>query len=264
MLKSMSKHNLIPLVTKGTCQSGRLSVRSSSVLALPSSVNPKPPPAARKDDFTCMIDEYAERIRSEGQKALQASRIRIQSQLRQDIEGESRALKRALEERDASIQALRTEIDGKKETVIKLSKQLRSMADLLGKRSFQGGSDDELVKWVVNRWLMHAKQSKTDKEGYRFSDVLYQTKLAMRVYNAWRLRSCIESMERSTCMRLEVLEKSKDALISQLTNERDREREALLHEQYSRQESMSRIKSLLTGKLEGLSEELFRAVELPS
>ena len=211
-----------------------------------------------------MIDEYAERIRLEGQKALQASRIRIQSQLRQDIEGESRALKRTLEERDASIQALRSEIDGKKEIVTKLSKQLRSMADLLGRRSFQTGSDEQLIKTVVDRWLVNAKQSKKDREGYRFSDVLYQTKLAMRVYNAWRLRSCIESMERSTCMRLEVLEKSKDALISQLTTERDRAREDLRLEQSSRQESMARIKALLTGKLEGLSEEVFRAVERPT
>lgn len=93
--------------------------------------------------------------------------------------------------------------------------------------------------------------------------IMYESKLSLKVWNAWRLSAVTESMAQITNDRLSVLEAEKDAIIAALTNQRNEMVTALeaahrdlQEERVKRSEVLLKVKSLFAHKFEDISSEV--------
>jgi hypothetical protein len=218
------------------------------------------------------MEEYVDTIRVAGHQALALAKKRMQSELKAAFYEESRRVRQQLLDRDGLISSLQHEVDTRKHSWVRVSKQLRHMADLLGTRGASGcqelcraRTDQEVVRAIVNLWIRKANALRKDRIGTAFVARSYDSKLILRVYSAWRVSSITQSVARSAAARLDAVEVSKEATIDRLTRERDKALAEIdrlcaeLDEERSmKDDSLNKIESLLAIKFKDFTQEISR------
>lgn len=226
----------------------------------------------RVDPFDEAMEEYIDTVRVAGHQAMTLAKNKIQNELKTKFDEESRRIRQELVDRDRVISSLQHEIDTRKDSWVRISKQLRHMADLLGKRGSgsllqlcRARTDQEVVKAIIDLWIRKANDLRKDRVGTAFVTNSYNSKLILRVYSAWRISSITQSVARSAATRLDALETSKEATIDRLTKERDKARAEIerlgaeLDEERSlKDDSLKNIESLLANKFKDFTQEISR------
>lgn len=224
------------------------------------------------DPFDEAMEEYVDTIRIAGHQALALAKKRMQSELKAALHEESRRVRQQLLDRDGLISSLQHEVDARKHSWVRVSKQLRHMADLLGTRGarrFQelsrARTDQEVVRAIVNLWIRKANDLRKDRIGTAFVARSYNSKLISRVFSGWRVSSITQSVARSAAARLDAVEVSKEATIDRLTKERDKARAEidrlcaeLDEERRMKDDSLDKIESLIASKFKDFGQEISR------
>ncbi len=223
------------------------------------------------DRFGKAIDDYIEAIRTEAQKALSLAKNELAAGMNQQHERDLDKLRNVVDERDRALGKLRAELDSRKESHQRLSKQLRAFVTLLSKRNRENGGihfgipDDPSIgiREIVKIWRLKAHHRRREAEGTHITRTLYETKLKLRVCSEWRLFAVMESMARISAERLENLQRSKDLEIQQTSSERDQAKaevnKLMLEldvERSRRGEFISKVRTMFAAKFAEFSNEL--------
>ena len=235
--------------------------------ARPSSTKVSPSISRPPDRFSQAIDSYVEVMRLEGQKALSVAKDEIAASLKQKHEQDIARLRQEVSERDHRLNAALLESESRKERCLRLTAQLRNLADLLSKRSnnpvvslVRGSANGELsLGQVLEIWHRNACVLWEERKKERMGATLYKTKLLMRIHAAWRLEAVVQNTVREQEQRVIVLDSSKDEMVKKANSERDEAREEvrqLLVELDTERSRRSAFSKTVRSKFEEFSNEL--------
>ncbi len=152
---------------------------------------------------------------------------------------------------------LESEVESRKELCSRLTKQLRSVASVAGKRGDYSGlwQSQQGTEAVLSAWLRNAQKKYREDRGNRIASSLYSSKLCGRTYHSWHLLTVTEHMGRVHSEEIRLKEDS----IHRMALERDRAREEVKRliseldfERGKRADFISKIKSTFSNKLDTL------------
>jgi hypothetical protein len=167
-------------------------------------------------------------MRLEGQKALTVAKQQIAADMKQDHEKELMELRQEVSERDQRLALVQVEAENRRETCLRVAKQLRNFAVLLSKRSqnstvciLRHSKEGMSLKQALELWHRNACNSYEERKRERIPSTLYETKLLMRVHAAWRLDAAIQRTVRQSEERLSEQQRANTDSVKRAENERD-------------------------------------------
>jgi hypothetical protein len=210
--------------------------------------------------FHNVIEEYIETIRLEGQKAISLATQRISTDLNKRFDQESQSMNARLQDQEHVISGLESEIESRKDQTSRLVRQLRSIANLAGKRGTYSGlwHPGYRLDDVLLTWLRKSKAQVHEEHNLRLASSFYICKLSSQIYHSWHLLAVTEQMGRLHSGEL----KAKEECMHRIALERDRAKEEVRRlsaqletERGKRVEFLSQIKSTFNSKLDTLWTE---------